>query len=154
MQRALETFSVLTWILTFTSWSLFHVHGFNSGSVTVLVSFATGPWVSCRLSVVSCFFLCICTDKSLQNTNSKFELLSPWAAGARVPIKFGSPVGSLMKRLGNVSYWYENVGVFCDTLWSLGRSLIEGWLNVPANNICSAICVCVSFNCHTFSSLS
>lgn len=118
MQRALETFSVLTWILTFTSWSLFHVHGFNSGSVLILVSFATGPWVSCRLSVVSCFFLCICTDKSLQNTNSKFELLA---------LAFETSLGCRCKSSHQIWFtcWFLNeaFGKCILLIWKRGRVL-------------------------------
>lgn len=159
IQTALETFSVLTWILIFISWSLFHVHGFNSESVLTLVSFAIGPWVSCCLSgkspVSSCVFVQIKAYKiQTASLGCCLQLLKlPWAAGARVPIKFGSPIDSLMKHLGNSSYWHENMGMFSDTVWSLGHSLIEGWFSVPAASICSAICVCVFFNCHMFSSL-
>lgn len=134
----------------------FQVHGFNSDSVLTLVSFAIELWVSCRLSVKSPVSSCVFVQRKAYKIQTANLCCCLWLL--KLPCRWKSShqiwftYWFLNETFGKC-IWYENMGMFCDTLWSLGHSLIEGWLSVPADNICSAICACVSLNCRAFSNL-
>lgn len=108
------------------------------------------------VSRASCFFLHICTGISLQNRTGKFVMLS-----AAFETSLGCRCNCSHQILS--TYWFSNgvdgklillIKKICEhTLWSLGHSIIVGWLIWPLLylkiSICSAIRLCVSFN-YTF----